>query len=79
MGDLVQKEAKNIYRSKGVLAFSDKKEKYIIHGVHEQIQFTQSDVCWQEGEERVCKMVFIGRELDHDKIRAGFEACFTAA
>lgn len=30
---------------------------------------------WQEGEERKSKLVFIGKNLDHDNLRKGFAAC----
>lgn len=30
---------------------------------------------WQEGEERVNKMVFIGKDLDMSLLRDGFEDC----
>lgn len=30
---------------------------------------------WQEGEERVNKMVFIGKDLEMDLLREGFEDC----
>jgi hypothetical protein len=37
MGNLVKEQAKNLYRSKGVLSFDGRAEKFIIHGVHEQV------------------------------------------
>lgn len=30
---------------------------------------------WREGEERVSKMVFIGKDLDFADLKAGFEDC----
>ena len=30
---------------------------------------------WQPGEERSSKLVFIGKNLDHDELKAGFAAC----
>ena len=30
---------------------------------------------WADGEERASKLVFIGKNLDHDALRQGFEAC----
>ena len=30
---------------------------------------------WKAGEKRESKVVFIGRDLDEDAIRAGFPAC----
>ena len=33
------------------------------------------DSKWEEGEERVSKLVFIGKNLDHDALKKGFAAC----
>lgn len=33
------------------------------------------DRAWEEGEERVSKMVFIGKNLPMDMLREGFEDC----
>jgi len=30
---------------------------------------------WKEGESRVNKLVFIGRNLDREELTKGFEAC----
>jgi G3E family GTPase len=30
---------------------------------------------WRDGEKRQSKIVFIGRALDRDAIKKGFEAC----
>jgi len=32
---------------------------------------------WKDGEARESRLVFIGRELPEDDIRAGFESCIT--
>ncbi len=37
------------------------------------------DRLWREGEARVSKMVFIGKDLDADLIRGGFEECVVPA
>mmetsp|Transcript_2828 Transcript_2828/g.4007 ORF Transcript_2828/g.4007 Transcript_2828/m.4007 type:complete len:85 (+) Transcript_2828:147-401(+) len=31
---------------------------------------------WKETEERVCKVVLIGRNLDRDSLEKGFRSCF---
>lgn len=31
--------------------------------------------CWQPGEKRTNKLVFIGRNLDREQLRADFQAC----
>jgi G3E family GTPase len=33
------------------------------------------DRLWNVGERRLSQLVFIGKELDEAKLRAGFEAC----
>ena len=76
MVNLLQQKKEDLYRSKGVLAFANEGDaKYIFQGVHEQIQFEQSSKKWAEGEERVSKVVFIGRNLNREAIEASFLAC----
>ena len=48
----------------------------VVCAVHEQIDFGPAPGSeWKEGEERVCKMVFIGRNLDHAALEKGFRSC----
>lgn len=76
MVNLLQKKKDDLYRSKGVLCFAQEGDaKYIFQGVHEQIQFEQSQNKWAEGEPRVSKVVFIGRDLDREEIEANFLTC----
>jgi len=76
MSDLLRVKAKDLYRSKGVLAFKEEGDaKFVFQGVHEQIQYTQAIEPWKEGEPRISKCVFIGRELDHDVLREGWARC----
>ena len=72
--DLVAKEGPNILRCKGILAFKDDPERFVFQGVH-MILDGDHQRPWKEGEERVSRIVFIGRELPEEKIRTGFEAC----
>jgi len=65
---------KDMYRMKGVLAMHENPYKLVFQGVHE-MTFTEPLVLWKEGEERINKMVFIGKDLDKAAIRSGFEAC----
>ena len=80
MSELLRTKAADLYRSKGVLAFVEEGDaKFIFQGVHEQIQYTQALEPWQPGEAKVSKVVFIGRNLDHDMLRAGFARCQAGA
>jgi G3E family GTPase len=38
----------------------------------------QPDRLWNLNEKRQTRMVFIGKELDEAKIRAGFESCLAS-
>ena len=76
MSDLLRHKSKDLYRSKGVLAFVEEGDaKFIFQGVHEQIQYTTALEPWGADEPRVSKCVFIGRDLDHDVLRAGWAKC----
>lgn len=75
MSDLLRYKARDLYRSKGVLQFSEEGDaKFIFQGVHEQIQYTMAKEPWGEGP-RVSKVVLIGRDLDHDHLRAEWQKC----
>ena len=64
----------DIFRMKGVLAIASSEEKFVYQGVH--MIFTGAfDARWGEGEQRVSKLVFIGKNLDHAGLRRGFAAC----
>ena len=76
MMNLLQENALNIYRSKGVMKFKDQgNTKFVFQGVHEQINFGPSNVEWGPDEKVVNRMVFIGRNLNRKELEEGFRAC----
>lgn len=76
---LLQANARDIYRSKGVLCFAGQGDaKFVFQGVHEQIHFGPSNAMWGADEPRINKMVFIGRKLDREALEAGFRGCLVA-
>lgn len=76
MSTLLQAKAADIYRSKGVLAFADQGDlKFVFQGVHEQISFGASDKPFDADEERVSKMVFIGKDLDYEYLKNSLKSC----
>ena len=78
MTGLLQQKAKDLYRTKGILAFSDQGDaKFVFQGVHEQINFGPADKPWAEGEARVSKMVFIGKNLDYEFLRFNLQLSAT--
>jgi G3E family GTPase len=73
ISDLTQREGPNILRCKGIVAFPDEPRRFVFQGVHMILDGDlQGD--WKPSEERYSRVVFIGRDLDPDSIRAGFEA-----
>ena len=72
--DLVQKEGPNILRCKGILAFKNDDERFVFQGVH-MILDGDHQRPWHDSEPRESRIVFIGRNLPEDNIRAGFESC----
>ena len=72
--DLVQKEGPNILRCKGILAFKGDDQRFVFQGVH-MILDGDHQRPWKENEKRESRVVFIGRELPEELIRAGFESC----
>ncbi len=74
LSDLLKTLGADIYRSKGVLNIKGQPKRVVFQGV--QMMFdAQPERFWNAKEARKSQMVFIGRELDEAKIRAGFEAC----
>lgn len=72
--EITQQFGPDILRLKGILAFKDDPERYVVQGVHMIIEGDHQRA-WKEGEERTSRLVFIGRKLDAGVLRAGFEAC----
>jgi G3E family GTPase len=72
--DLVQREGPNILRCKGILYFKDDDERFVFQGVH-MILDGDHQRPWAAGEKRASRIIFIGRNLPQEKIKAGFEAC----
>jgi G3E family GTPase len=72
--DLVAKDGPSILRTKGILSFKDDPERFVFQGVH-MILDGDHQRPWGDGETRESRLVFIGRNLDDDKIRKGFEGC----
>lgn len=71
---LLADEDKDIYRIKGVLNIADAPERYMFQGVH-LIFSGKFDEVWKDDEERESKFIFIGKNLDHEELLAGFAAC----
>jgi G3E family GTPase len=71
---LTQVQGPDILRCKGIVAFPDEPQRFVFQGVH-QILDGDLQGPWKDGEPRVSRVVFIGRKLDPQAIRAGFLDC----
>ena len=71
---VTQLEGPNILRLKGILAFKDDPERYVVQGVHMIIEGDHQRA-WKSDEKHESRLVFIGRELDGERLKKSFEAC----
>lgn len=74
MSELLQAQGPDIFRMKGILNVAGEDERFVFQGVH-MIFDGRSDRPWRRDETRQSELVFIGRNLDAAKLRAGLQAC----
>jgi G3E family GTPase len=72
LSEVLQTQGTRLYRMKGFLNFAGSNERIVIQGVHMVVD-TSALGPWGERARRT-QLVFIGRELDRDALRTGFEA-----
>ncbi|MCM8531105.1 MAG: GTP-binding protein [Lentisphaeraceae bacterium] len=60
-----------IYRMKGIININGREEKLVFQSVHRLFEDAVGDK-WQEGEERISKIVFIGEKIDKKELENGF-------
>ena len=73
LNDLLQEQGPDILRAKGIIDVKGEDKRLVFQAVHMILEGDlQRD--WKPGEERYSRMVFIGRNLDEAKLKAGFEA-----
>jgi G3E family GTPase len=71
--NLTQAEGQNILRCKGIVSLKDDPQRFVFQGVHMMLDGDHQRE-WKPGEERMSRVVFIGRNLPEEKIRKGFES-----
>ena len=74
LNDLLQAQGPDILRAKGILDVAGEERRLVFQAVH-MILEGDFQGAWKDGDNRYSRMVFIGRNLDEAKLRAGFEAC----
>merc|ERR1712185_208853 len=71
---LLREKGVDLFRSKGVLAVQGMKEKFVFQAIHMLFANSQEGA-WEAEEEKRCKMVFIGKNLDRNDLTSGFMKC----
>jgi G3E family GTPase len=74
LGLLLQTSGNDLYRMKGVVNLKNQSKRFVFQGVHMLFE-GRPDRPWAEGETRRSEMVFIGRKLNREELKLGFEAC----
>jgi G3E family GTPase len=74
LGAIVNIYGPRMLRYKGVLSMKGTERKVIFQGVH-QLMGSDLGPKWEEGEQRMSKMVFIGLDLPKDIFLQGLEQC----
>ena len=74
IGTLLQTYGQDIFRSKGVLYFSDYEARVVFQGVHMLFE-VRPDRLWKKDEKKGSQLVFIGRNLDRAMLNEGVTNC----
>lgn len=74
MNVLIETIGEDLLRTKGILAFKNDAARYVLQGVQATID-GNSQRPWDAGEKRESRLVFIGRNLDENTLKDGFQAC----
>jgi len=69
-----QMDGPNILRLKGIIALKDDPDRYVVQGVHMLLEGDHQRA-WKEDEKHESRLVFIGRDLDTERLKRTFEAC----
>jgi G3E family GTPase len=72
LNDVLQAQGPDILRAKGILDVAGEDRRLVFQAVH-MILEGDFQGPWRAGDKRYSRMVFIGRNLDEAKLRAGFE------
>ena len=64
----------DILRMKGIIAFKDDPERFVVQGVHMLLEGDYQRP-WKADETRQSRLVFIGRDLPEQVLREGFAQC----
>jgi G3E family GTPase len=69
--DMTQKFGVDIMRMKGIIAFKNDPDRFVVQSVHMLLEGDHQRP-WKDREPRTSRLVFIGRNLPKDVLREGF-------
>ncbi|HIF54333.1 MAG TPA: GTP-binding protein [Methylococcaceae bacterium] len=75
MFDVVQEHGPDLFRMKGILDIDAEPRRFVFQGVHMTLEGRPGKP-WKTGEIRRNELVFIGRNLEQQAFKHGFDACF---
>jgi G3E family GTPase len=74
LNGLVASKGQDILRAKGIIDVASEERRLVFQAVHMLLEGDLQQP-WKPEEPRYSRLVFIGRNLDKDALRAGFESC----
>jgi len=81
LGNLMREKGQDLYRSKGILSIQGTDDKYVFQAVHMMMNLDTSSNLgmlhkpWQEGEKRINKFCFIGKNLNKAEMIKDLKEC----
>ncbi len=75
--ETVQVFGLDMLRMKGIISFEGDDDRFVVQAVHMLLEGDHQRA-WKQNEERITRLVFIGRNLPKDIISAGFHQCRAA-
>merc|ERR1739845_141836 len=77
IGWLLWEKGVDLFRSKGVLAVKGMRERFVFQAIHMLFANSQGNP-WKHDEERRCKMIFIGKNLNREELTSDFMTCMAS-
>ncbi|WP_369815861.1 GTP-binding protein [Erythrobacter sp. QSSC1-22B] len=74
ISEITSTRGQDLLRTKGIIAFPNEPKRFVVQGVHMLLSGDLQDRTWNEGEPRISRLVFIGRNLDGDELAREFAA-----